>query len=261
MDKRIEDAREFWDRTATSYGAGAAVGRPTATLDDMVLRISAMLGIGQKSQVLDVCCGNGLITNKVAASCASIVGADISGEMLKKGRAAAKDMKVWNTRYLQGDSASLPFADDTFDVTYCLSSFHIFPSYDYAAKVLAELLRVTKPTGKILIAELPWKGTLGNKIWNLIRSREGTEVEGYVPFQDLPFYKRVYERLRLVLRRFTGRRVASDNWLWFDCKFFQQVIAQGKFSNIQTDRSPKKRIVIYQNDVVISNYPVQSLDK
>lgn len=261
MDKRIEDAREFWDRMATSYGDGEAVGRPTATLDEMVLSISARLEIGQRSQVLDVCCGNGLVTNKVAASCASIIGVDISGEMLKKGREAAKDLRVLNIRYLQGYSASLPFADDTFDASYCLSSFQTFPSYNYAAKVLGELLRVTKPTGTVLIAELPWKRTLGYMIWNFIRSRKGTEVEGYIPFQHLSFYKRLYERLRLVFRRFTGRRVASDNWLWFDCEFFQQGIAQGKFSNIQADRSPKKRIVRYQNDVIISNYPVQSLDK
>ena len=252
MGSGMKGVEEFWDRMATAYGDGDAVGRFLKDIDTVSAYISDTLRVDRKSKVLDLCCGNGLITNILARNGISVAGIDISGEMLKKGKSVADVCGIADLKYIQGNAMRLPFADNTFDAAFCLSSFQLFPSYSHSEHVLNELNRVTKPTGRVLIGEVPWKGTLGYMIWKLIRVRGEGEAESYVPFQGLPLYIKMWERLRLVFRRFTGRRVASDEWLWYNETLFQGLKSR-KFKKVQFRPSPKKGIVRYQFDVVISN--------
>jgi ubiquinone/menaquinone biosynthesis C-methylase UbiE len=249
---RHKESERFWDRMAASYGEGAAVGRSLKGIEETASYVAETIKVDKGSRVLDLCCGNGLITNILAMRGASIAAVDLSGEMLKKGKAAAERSGMTNIRYIQGDASRLPFTDDTFDASYCLSSFQLFPSYDEAAQALRELLRVTRPSGKVLIGEIPWKGTFGYRIWDIIRTRGEGKAEGYVPFQDMPLHKRACERIGLTLRRFTGRRVASDEWLWYEGNFFKEHKGS-KFSSIQIRPSQRKGLIRYQFDVVISN--------
>ena len=247
--KRTE---ELWDRIALSYGDGAAVGRSLSEIDARVEDLLNTLRVGSGAYTLDLCCGNGLLTNILAGSGSTVMGIDLSYEMLKKGNNAAERFGLKTVRFLQGGAARLPFADDTFDASCCLSSFQLFPSSEYARDVLRELVRVTKPTGRILIGDVPWKGTLGCMIWDLIRARGGGEAESYVPFQDLHLYKKIWERFRLIFRRFTGRRVGSDDWLWYDRDFFLGCKGT-KFEHVHVKLSSQKRFIKYQFDTVISN--------
>ena len=52
--------------------------------------------------------------------------------------------------YLQGEATRLPFADDTFDLTTCQTLLIHLPE---PAAALAEMLRVTKPGGRVVVAE------------------------------------------------------------------------------------------------------------
>jgi SAM-dependent methyltransferase len=52
--------------------------------------------------------------------------------------------------YVQGDATRLPFADDTFDLTTCQTL--LIHMRDPSA-ALAEMLRVTKPGGRMMVAE------------------------------------------------------------------------------------------------------------
>ena len=49
-----------------------------------------------------------------------------------------------------GDSENLPFDDDTFDMITCTDSFHHYPNSE---NVLAEIRRVLRPQGRLLIAD------------------------------------------------------------------------------------------------------------
>ena len=53
------------------------------------------------------------------------------------------------------EACELPFKNDEFDAILSFSVFFYFPDYEYAEKVLSEMLRVSKKDAKILIADIP----------------------------------------------------------------------------------------------------------
>ena len=54
--------------------------------------------------------------------------------------------------FMRMDGRSLKFADDTFDVTYSLSSIEHFGGFDGAAQTVREMARVLKPGGVLALA-------------------------------------------------------------------------------------------------------------
>lgn len=80
-----------------------------------------------------------------------IIGVDISEGMLEQGRVKVTKKGLDDLITLSlGDSENLPFDDDHFDVLTV--SFGV-RNYENLEKGLAEMLRVTKPGGKVIILE------------------------------------------------------------------------------------------------------------
>jgi demethylmenaquinone methyltransferase/2-methoxy-6-polyprenyl-1,4-benzoquinol methylase len=95
--------------------------------------------------VLDLAAGTGVSTQELARSGATAVGADISQGMLRAGRAAGRTVPL-----LAGDALALPFADGAFDAATI--SFGLRNVHDTVA-ALAELARVTRPGGRLVVCE------------------------------------------------------------------------------------------------------------
>ncbi len=82
---------------------------------------------------------------------AHITGVDFSEKMLAIGRAKVKKQHLENQiELLQGDAASLPFGDDSFDAITCAFGVRNFELLD---KGLSEIGRVLKPDGQAFILE------------------------------------------------------------------------------------------------------------
>lgn len=95
--------------------------------------------------VLDLAAGTGTSSEPLAASGAIPFPTDLSTGMLTEGRRRYPEL-----HFVAGDGLALPYRDDCFDavtISYGLRNVH-----DTRAG-LAELLRVTKPGGRIVIAE------------------------------------------------------------------------------------------------------------
>lgn len=99
--------------------------------------------------VLDIAAGTGTSSRTFTASGARCVASDFSLGMLEVGarRPASNDGLV---SFVAGDAMWLPFADQSFDTVTI--SFGLRNVTD-AATALAEMLRVTKPGGKLVICE------------------------------------------------------------------------------------------------------------
>ena len=103
-------------------------------------------GVESGQRVLDVACGTGNVAVTAARRGAAVTGLDLTRSMLEGARANAALANVDDVAWRQGDAAALPFDGDGFDAT--LSSVgHVFASPPEA--VAAELLRVTRPGGRI----------------------------------------------------------------------------------------------------------------
>lgn len=115
-------------------------------------------GIDPGDRVLDVGCGTGNVALTARRSGASVVGIDITRNMLELARSSATLAGYEDIKWLEGDAERLPFPPTSFHVT--LSNFgHIFaPEVDIATR---ELLRVTNPGGRMAFTAWSPDGLVG----------------------------------------------------------------------------------------------------
>lgn len=98
--------------------------------------------------ILDVACGTGTVSRILADHGATVTGIDFSPGMISEGVARHGDHP--GITFQQGDATELPFDDNTFDATTI--SFGI-RNVQEPGRALAEMLRVTKPGGSIVVCE------------------------------------------------------------------------------------------------------------
>jgi ubiquinone/menaquinone biosynthesis C-methylase UbiE len=116
----------------------------------MIRRIHEAAG-DRQVKMLDVGCGTGLFASKVRDTLPNVqvCGVDLVSGMLAKGHPR------WRLHHahvlpVRGDSERLPFASGSFDIVTCANSFHHYPHQDRA---IAEMSRVLRPGGRLMIID------------------------------------------------------------------------------------------------------------
>ena len=102
--------------------------------------------------LLDVGAGSGTITATLAKLIPDgrVTAIDLNPKILPRAHAVAEMAGLKNVEFQEGDVFKLPFADATFDVTFCHQVLtHISAPWD----ALGEMLRVTKPGGIVAARE------------------------------------------------------------------------------------------------------------
>lgn len=100
-------------------------------------------------RILDLGCGDGLLTRRIAAAGASVVGLDASPEMLAAARANGIAAEP-------GNAEALPFPDHTFDAVFSNAALHWVHNQN---AMLAQVHRVLKPGGRFA-AEMGGHGNI-----------------------------------------------------------------------------------------------------
>lgn len=126
-------------------------------------------GVGD-SKVLDAGCGEGFITNLIAANIhnVDIIGLEYTEEALE----IAKKMNQQLT-YVQGDIYDMHFEDNTFEVVICTE---VLEHLEHPELALKELERVCKKYLVITVPNEPWF-CLGNLIALKNISRLGNPID------------------------------------------------------------------------------------
>ena len=144
MDPAKRKARRWFDRRAEGYESGF-----TARWRVPVQRASlAALELTADDRVLDVGCGTGAASRSAAATARSVVGVDLSPEMIRQAEARADG--VGNMRFAQADSEALPFGDGAFTAVLCSNALHHYPDPHRAVR---EMVRVLAPSGRLVIGD------------------------------------------------------------------------------------------------------------
>lgn len=97
-------------------------------------------------RVLEVCCGAGRITRHLPRTGNLVVGLDFNLPNLE----VAQRRDGGRVRYVLGDATRLPFADASFSVACCLEN-SLGVLFSLVDTALAELFRVTRPGGRVLL--------------------------------------------------------------------------------------------------------------
>jgi SAM-dependent methyltransferase len=106
-----------------------------------------MRGHGSPSDVLDVGCGTGEITSRLAALFpdANITGIDLLEPHLALARERYAGLAD-RVAFRQADAFALPFPDRSFDLVVCR---HLLQAVPTPQRVIAEMVRVTRPGGRL----------------------------------------------------------------------------------------------------------------
>ncbi|MEV6277638.1 demethylmenaquinone methyltransferase [Nocardia sp. NPDC051832] len=142
LDKQPHEVASMFDGVAKRYDITNTV---ISGGQDRYWRWAVRKAVAPRpgERVLDLAAGTGVSTLDLAKSGAWCLAADFSQGMLQAGQ-------YRNVPMVAADATALPFADDSFDaVTISYGLRNISES----EQALREMLRVTKPGGRLVVAE------------------------------------------------------------------------------------------------------------
>lgn len=127
---------------------------PVYDLFEMVANGKVYRGIGEEiknyvgsgDDVLECACGTGALTAPIAKRCGRLVATDISIGMMERARRKVRG--CGNVKFRRVSIYELPFRESCFDVVVAANVIHLL---DDPQKAMAQLVKVCKPDGKIVI--------------------------------------------------------------------------------------------------------------
>lgn len=122
-------------------------------------------------RILDVGCGTGNFSLKLAQKGALVTGVDSSREMLEVARKKAKKKKL-DIIYKEMDAQKLGFSDDNFDAVLSMAALEFVSDYP---EMISEMFRVCKKGGSILVGTINRDSAWG-KLYQQAGSQEPTSV-------------------------------------------------------------------------------------
>ena len=146
-----------------------------------------MLQVQPGMRVLDVGCGTGKFSLRLAQAGCQVTGVDVSEEMLDIARKKIADLDV-DIRFLFMDAEDLEYGDDHFDAVVSMAALEFIPDTEAA---LEEMFRVTRPGGEILVGTINAQGEWGklysslpedtDSVFHHARFKSMADLKGYEP--------------------------------------------------------------------------------
>ena len=131
------DNKEFWQRTAKSYGS--FMKHSWKLYDTICERIRP--GLTREMNVLELACGSGQLSFRLAGRVRLWEATDFSENMIVEARKKPRSSRL---HFSVQDATALLYAPDSFDAVVISNALHIMP---YPELALAEIKRVLKPGG------------------------------------------------------------------------------------------------------------------
>ena len=180
MGKIMKDNKGFWDRWAKRYDLMmSGDGRTYARI---VSRIKKVLD--REMTVLELACGTGLLSVRLAGSVKLLEAMDFSEEMIRQAKAKTHSSRL---HFSVQDATSLPYAEETFDAAVISNALHIMPEPE---KALAEIRRVLKLGGILIAPTFTAAGSISDRMRIRFMELSGFKVfHKWTPQEYLDFLK------------------------------------------------------------------------
>jgi ubiquinone/menaquinone biosynthesis C-methylase UbiE len=104
-----------------------------------------------RDTVLDVACGPGMVACEFALNAEHVTGIDITPAMIEQAMKRQREQGLGNLTWSVGDAVPLPYADNSFSLVITRYSFHHLLAPD---KALSEMIRVCRPGGRVMVADV-----------------------------------------------------------------------------------------------------------
>ena len=132
-------------------------GQIARVIENVAEEFMGRLQLRPGQRVLDVACGTGNLAVIAARRGCATSGVDIAANLIEQARARAKEARL-NIDFTEGDAEALPLPDNSFDLTVSMFGAMFTPQ---PGVTTAELRRVTKPGGRIAMANWTVEGFIG----------------------------------------------------------------------------------------------------
>jgi ubiquinone/menaquinone biosynthesis C-methylase UbiE len=141
-----EQKRDLWNSVASGYDEFV-----TPILMPLAKKVLGRIHLRPDMRFLDVAAGTGALSLPAAGLGARVVATDIASAMIERLEARGRAEGLSNLEARVMDGLDLEFEDDTFDVSASQLGVTVIPDLK---RGLGEMVRVTKPGSKVLIAAL-----------------------------------------------------------------------------------------------------------
>ena len=132
----------------------------------------------EADHVLDVACGPGILACAAAPYVRRVTGIDMTPRMIEEATATGNRIEINNVTWLVGTATLLPFPDASFSTVLTRYSLHHFHN---AAAALAEMFRVCRSGGRVVVADLGIPAAKGFRFDTVERWRDPSHVHALSP--------------------------------------------------------------------------------
>lgn len=131
----------------------------------IVDRILQFLQASPDKRLLELACGNGMLTSRIAPHFDSVTAIDFSKPLIETAR---KDFAQQNVEYLVGDAVSVEGASGQYDCVLMYFALQ-YLTFDQASVMFTNIGRFLRKPGRILLGEV----ADGDRVWNFYTGPRG----------------------------------------------------------------------------------------
>jgi len=156
MPELTPEMQDLKSKLKATWMAGD-FGEIAKSIEDGAVEFINRLQIPEGAKVLDVACGTGNLAIPAAKAGAVVTGLDFASNLVEQARVRAKTEGL-KIEFQEGDAEAMPYPEGSFDVVVTMFGAMFCPRPEKAA---SELIRVTKPGGRIAMANWTPAGFAG----------------------------------------------------------------------------------------------------
>ena len=145
LERREDQAKVYFNQVAGRFDRSYGPGRSWQAFGHLLLRLIPKLDIA------DLGSGEGLLSELLAMNAKSVIAVDNSQSMVDFGSRKAKENKIFNLEFRQGDIMQPPIDDQSVDVVILSQALH---HAEDPAVALKSAYKILRPEGKLLVLDL-----------------------------------------------------------------------------------------------------------